>query len=860
MRKDSENSAGRCWSGREEKARGLSVARLDDLNRQSQQPAFIPPLSCLIIGTASSQWSQGPCLDADVTAETTSRVRQSWPCVPVERRGRPQRRHGRSLPQFIIHHSSLIIHCSSLIILLVLTAAPASAQTLRGFARDAEDGLALVGVNIALNDGAGGLYGNASNLDGFYTVSRFPAGTYTVTASYLGYRTHIDTLTFAVDEVITYNVELEPQSETLDEVVVEAESETAGAAAVAAGLQTILPRDIENIPTPDVSGDLVSYIQTIPGVVTSGDQGGQLFIRGGEPTQNLVLLDGMLIYQPFHLIGFYSAFPSDILNSTDVYAGGFGARFGGRISSVIDISARSGSKRRFGGSVSLAPFVSGVLLEGPLARDRVSFLFSGRTSVIEQGASRLVDEELPYSFNDLFGKLHVAVSQNHQASITALSTRDRGTVGKVLQDDPNARVDEVVWRNEAIGFRYILLPVQFPVHAEILMSSSRVANEFGPTVAPSRSADASQFNAATNVTHYLGTTDFKWGVYLRSSTLESEFGGTFQNLEANAEYVTEAGAYIEPEFNIDFGTGLVIQPGLRAQTFPSKSRTFVEPRLRVVLNYGLHRFSFAGGIYHQEIVGINDRRDAGDVFTAWTTSRFNDVAEAVHLLGGYQLSLPLGLDFSVEGYRKTLSSLSTAEWTAFPRFSTRLQPANGDVIGGDIRMELSAGWFYGFVNYGYAEVEYRAMQASLPIWYGVDELVFPPPHDRRHQGNALVSIRFAKFKFSTRWQYGSGLPFSESLGFDEFILVDGPIDVTEESGDTRVLYGLPYRGRLPDYHRLDVSLDREITIARNVTATLQASVTNTYDRNNVFYVDLFTLRRVDQLPLIPSFGVKLEFR
>lgn len=744
--------------------------------------------------------------------------------------------------------------------MLSTTETLAQTATVRGIVRDAADGLPLVGVNVALDDGSGGLHGNATNLDGFFTVNRVPSGLYTLRVSYIGYNTHVDTLNLAANEVITYNVDLVADTEQLEEVVVETERETAGAAAVAAGLQTVRPQDVEQIPTPDVAGDLVAYVQTIPGVVSTGDQGGQLFIRGGEPSQNLVLLDGMMVYQPFHLIGFYSAFPSDILNSADVYAGGFGARFGGRISSVMDISARAGSKRRFGGSVSLAPFVSGVLLEGPLLRDRASLLLSGRVSVIEQGAAKLIDEPLPYQFNDQFAKLHVDVSQNHQASITALRTFDRGTIGQALQSDPNSRANEVVWRNEVYGGRYVLLPVSVPVYAEVLLSSSNVVNEFGPRRAPTRYSRSQLFNAAVNVTHYRGANDFKWGVYLRKSDLESNLGGLFQDLATNVDYVLEAGVYVEPELHLKVGTGLTIEPGLRVQTFPSKNNTYLEPRLRAVLNYGFQRFSVAAGVYHQQIVGVSDRRDAGDVFTAWTTSAVNDVAEAIHVIGGYQLTLPRGFEFSLEGYWKKLSNLSAPEWTAYPRFTIRLQRATGDVRGADARLELTAGRFYGFVNYGYSETEYRARQATLPIWYGVDELVYPPPQDRRHQGNALASVTVAKFKLSARWQYGSGLPFSESLGFDEFVLVDGPTDATQEAGDTRVLYGLPYRGRLPDYHRLDVSLERPVTFGKNVQATFQVAVTNAYDRNNIFYLDLFSLRRVDQLPLIPSAGLKLEFK
>ena len=233
--------------------------------------------------------------------------------------------------------------------------------------------------------------------------------------------------------------------------------------------------------------------------------------------------------------------------------------------------------------------------------------------------------------------------------------------------------------------------------------------------------------------------------------------------------------------------------------------------------------------------------------------------EAIHAIAGYQVRPFGGVSLSIEGYYKRLSNLSIAEWTAFPRFTTGLQPADGTVYGGDARVEFASRRFYGFVNYGYSEVEYEARDASVALWFGTPSLTFSPPHDRRHQVNALASLRFFGFDLSTRWQYGSGLPFSEAVGFDEFVLLDGPTDVLAEEGETRVLYGAPYTGRLPDYHRLDVSLERTFTLGPRGAVTLLGSLTNAYDRTNLFYVDLFTLRRLNQLPLIPSVGVKLAF-
>ncbi len=740
---------------------------------------------------------------------------------------------------------------------LMAYAAPAWGQsaTLRGFIKDAADGQPLLGVNVALT-GGGELYGNATDTDGFFIISRLPPGRYAVRVTYIGYEGYADTLDLAPGQFLTYNLELSGSQAELGEVVVESERETAGAASVTAGLQTVRPEDIKLVPAPDVSGDLVTYLQTLPGVVSTGDQGGQLFIRGGEPTQNLVLLDGMLVYQPFHLVGFYSAFPADVISSTDVYAGGFGARYGGRLSSVIDVATRNGNKRRFAGAVSVAPFVSAARLEGPIVPNRVSLLVSGRTSVIEQGAAKLVDAPLPYAFDDQFAKIHANLSETSQLSVSALRSYDRGTLGVEAGTGDNDETDQVVWNNQAVGGRFILLPTKLPVLAEILLSFSRVENTFGPQASPSRSSSTKQFQVGVNMTYYLGQTDINWGLNIRSSTLESTLGGLFQGLASDREFVTEAGAYLEPEFTL--GT-LRVQPGLLAQLFPSKSRSFFEPRLRVVWDLGIHRLSGAWGIYHQEIVGLSDRRDAGDVFTAWTSSPLGNVPEAMHFIAGYQIHPTPWLDFAVEGFYKRLSNLSVAEFTAFPRFTTRLQPANGRVYGVDLRLELSRGPFYGFVNYGYSNVTYDARQEAIRFWFGTLAKRYTPPHDRQHQVNALGSLRFFGFIFNVRWQFGSGLPFSEALGFDEFVLLAGPTDVLEAPGRTRVLYGQPYEGRLPTYHRLDLSLEREWAFSRYATATFQAGLINSYNRTNLFYIDLFTLRRLNQLPLIPSFGLKVAF-
>ncbi|WP_412070078.1 carboxypeptidase regulatory-like domain-containing protein [Rubrivirga sp. IMCC43871] len=740
---------------------------------------------------------------------------------------------------------------------VLLTAAPAFAQAgLRGFVTGADDSQPLIGATVLAQrvgpDGSpiGDPRGGATDLDGLYVVPRLDTGRYLVRVSYVGYETRIDTLTLA-GEIRSYDVALRVATGDF-EVVVESER-TTGGARVTAGVQAIDPKDIDVVPAPDVSGDLASYLTTSPGVVTTGDRGGQLFVRGGEPSQNLVLLDGMALYQPFHVLGFYSAFPSDILAGADLYAGGYPARFGGQVSSVLDIQSRNGNKQRLAAAASVAPFVSAARVEGPIKRGSISFLASGRVSVVEQGAARLVDQDLPFSFGDVFGKVHAVLTPNAQLSVQGIHTYDRGTIG---EDVGGAVPEEVRYNNTAAGLRFLYLPNVSALRAEILINGSILDSEqgFDPVRnVPARSSSIGRISSEVHLTYYLPSVDIKSGLFVRTNQLETSLdriGGV-----TDAEYFTEAGAYIEPEFRLG---PLALQGGLRLQSFPNDGRTYVEPRGRAVLTAGVHELSAAGGLYHQEIIGINDRRDVANVFTAWTR-RPGGVVEAWHAIAGYRVQPTRGVELVAEGYYKLLDELSVAEWTAFPRFTTELQPATGEVRGLDLRAELRRGTFYGYVGYGLADVVYDAKGPNLQLWYGEETLRFSPPHDRRHQLSTLVSADVAGFSVAARWQFGSGLPFTKALGFDQYLSAATAFNVFADAGSDRVIYERPFGGRLPTVHRLDLSVDRTFRLRPGVDLTAQAALINAYDRRNLFYYDTFTLRRVDQLPLLPSFGVKLAF-
>lgn len=738
--------------------------------------------------------------------------------------------------------------------ILLLFAPTLQAQDikLRGLVSDRQTGRALEMANITLKMVEGDeVRGTTTDGNGLYEFSRLQPGDYIFMVRYVGYQTYSDTLSLERNEQnIVKHVRLLRSNERLREVTVSDISED-----VEPGKLTISREDLRLAPTPAGSADLASYLQTQPGVVATGDRGGQLFIRGGTPSQNLILMDGMMIFQPFHIVGFFSVFPEDVISKVDLYAGGFGAEYSSRISSVIDVRLKNGNLYERNWSASVSPFISDLFIESPLKKGKSSLMVSLRGSLIEESSQYYLEEQQPLRFNSQLIKYSNIGGEGFNCSALFMRTYDRGKLD--FEQGESFR-----WKNFVTGGRCAGTSRESSVtFTDIHLSLSSFSNEVGGTNSPLRSSGVFKSHLDVNLTQYIRE-DWRldYGFFADYRKVDHDISELFLSVQKGGETFLSSGLFAT--LDIPLGNHFTVDPGASFTTYLGRFKTSLEPRLqfswqpRGRADEEVHA---AFGIYRQPLVGVTDYRDAGTAFTALMPMPAPDRRmEARHALLGWRQPVGRFLDFSVEGYYKLMRDIPVSVWSTVAQFTTDLAYADGSVYGVDVRLNFDSRNIYLGIGYGYSLTEYETAQEHFGTWFGEPVQRYHPSHDRRHQLNAQAGLEVGNFTANISWMYGSGLPFTRPMGFDSFFrFEDRPPDVRKEYGQPRVLLEKPYEGRFPDFHSLDISLEQAFELSA-VRVRVQGGAVNAYDWQNLFYYDVFTQRRIDQLPLVPYLSLKME--
>jgi hypothetical protein len=750
--------------------------------------------------------------------------------------------------------------------------------TVKGFLRDAKTGEPVMFTSVFLE---GTTYGVTSDLDGYYSLSKVPAGKYRLLVSGLEYEPEAAEVIIENGKILTRNFMLDPKVVSLGTAEVSTERDQQERN-VNMSIETIRPADLNRIPSFGGQPDLVQALQVLPGFVSTGDQGGQLYIRGGSPIQNKVLLDGMIIYNAFHSIGLFSVFDSDVISNADVYTGAFSAKFGGRISSVMDISTRDGNKQELTGKVSASPFGAKVLLEGPLMRlneqgTGISYILSLKHSYLEETSKVLYDyvnqdgQGLPFNFTDGYGKVSFSGGGGSKFSLFGFRFSDQVSY---------QALSRLGWTNWGGGGNFVVVPSG----SSILMNGHFAASQYDIALqedgVPDRYSSVDGFNFGLDFKYVLGEDDVQYGMEVVG--LRTDFR-TFNLLGVGVEQeenTTEFGGYVDYRIHRD---RWIINPSFRVQYYSSLARFRPEPRIGIKYKASERlRLKLAAGVFSQNVISSNSDRDVVNLFYGFLSGPSNlqtqmiqpdgDIREvrhslqtASHVVAGFEFDLTEHFNINVEGYLKDFSQLTNPNRNKL--FEDNAENADvpavlrkdfivetGFAVGADVVLKYENRNTYLWLVYGVANVD---------RWDGFRW--YDPVFDRTHNVNLVASQGWGKDKAweaSARWNLGSGLPFTQTQGYFQ------PPNVADGIGSDYILANSPElglqfaglnEGRLPAYHRLDLSIRRDFQPAPNQEVSVSLGVTNAYSRRNVFYINRITGERVDQLPFLPSLGIDWSF-
>jgi hypothetical protein len=765
----------------------------------------------------------------------------------------------------------IVLRLAFMLAVLCATVATSLAQQgkIKGFVYDKATGEPVLFTSVYLK---GTSLGAATDVNGYYLISNIPPGEYTLMVTYLGYDTVKVAVSVAAKALVAQNLFLEKSSVKLTEVQISADREEA-TTEIRTSVTKLTPKEMKQLPSVSGESDLAQVLQVQPGVVFTGDQGGQLYIRGGSPIQNKVLLDGMIIYNPFHSIGFFSVFDTDIIKTADIYTGGFNAEYGDRISSIMDIKTRDGNRKNFSGKLSVNPFGANVLLEGPILKMKegrggsLSYLVSAKTSYLEQTSKLLYsyagEDGLPFNFTDVFAKLSFNSTAGSKVNLFGFSFNDNVKFRSV---------SDYRWNSYGVGANVIIVPQGSSVLLEPFFNYSNYRIELSESNQPSRFSQIGGFTGGMNFTYFMGKNELKFGPFLQGFQTAYEFTNSVgARIGGDETYnTTDFGAYAKFKWNIK--SKLLIEPSFRLHYYASLGVASPEPRLGIKWNVTKWmRVKYAFGLFAQNLISANSDRDVVNLFYGFLTAPENlpkqfdgeDVSnplqKAMHNIVGVEFDLGKRLTFQVEGYIKEFTQLSNVNRNKlYPESNT--DPAIPETLKRDYIIEKGNAMGIDFVfKYSYKRLYLWAVYSLGVVTRddGIQE--YFPSFDRRHNVNLVAAYTFGKnlnWEASVRWNLGSGFPFTQTAGFYENQQFDNGIgtDYTTQNGSLGVQYGELNKGRLPFYHRLDLSVKRDFEIGKTTLGAV-IGITNVYNRENIFYIDRVSYDIVKQLPILPSIGV-----
>ncbi|RMG26849.1 MAG: TonB-dependent receptor [Bacteroidetes bacterium] len=744
--------------------------------------------------------------------------------------------------------------------------------TLSGYVKVAESGESLIGATVAAPQLGLGTYTNAY---GFYTLN-LPLLTDSIRVQYryVGFEKKDTLLLLSRDTKL--NIELRSSELTLEEVEIVANSYAEQVNSTEMSVSRISMGEAKMLPALFGEVDIIKSLQLKPGVSAGSEGSSGIFVRGGGPDQNLVLLDGSTVYNPSHLFGFFSTFNSDAVKDVKLHKGGFPAEYGGRLSSVIDVKMNEGNKKKFAATGGLGLIASRLTLEGPLKKDKASFMLSGRRTYVDI-FTRLINkanEDNPdfdlipdYFFYDLNAKTNYELGENDQLFLSGYLGRDQ------FNFDDGQFNFQFFWGNSNVNFRWnhIFGPRMF-MNTTTSFSDYRyeIANRF----------DVFSFRLGSQIRDYSLRADVAYlpnnrhsirfgaqGIYHRFIVGRLQGGAaddtTFSFSGGSTFYASELGAYLSDDIELNKRTRVHL--GLRWSGFNHKNTFYqgLEPRFSIRYSLGENmslKASYARMQQYLHLVSSSGAALPTDVWYPSTAGvrpqRSDQLAAGLNLMLGK--SFLLSNEVYYKWLKRQIDFKDGANLFVNNELETEFVFGDGWSYGNELYLEKKDGRLRGWLGY--------TLSWSWRRFDAISEgRKFPPRNDKRHDISLVLMYDLnARLSLSMAWEYRSGNAISLPKGRFVMLGPEGGVPVvvpifTERNGF-----------RMPPYHKMDVGLVWKF-FPKWGKSDLTFSVYNAYNRRNPYFIFFetktdenevpiaFQARQVALFPAIPSITYNFRF-
>lgn len=763
--------------------------------------------------------------------------------------------------------------------------------TISGRVNELGSGETLIGANVYNGDT---YQGTTTNVYGFYSLT-LPAGQVKLTASFVGYQPYEEVLNLQKDTLI--NIRLQGMVE-LEAVEVVGRHSESGVESSQMSMMTIPVNSIKTLPVLLGEVDVIKAIQLLPGVQSGSEGSSGLYVRGGGPDQNLVLLDGVPVYNVNHLFGFFSVFNADAVNSVSLVKGGFPARYGGRLSSVLDIRMKEGNMNEVHGEGAVGFVASRFTIEGPIIKDRTSFLLSGRRTYLDILAQPFIRMQaragdydklnMGYYFYDLNAKVNHIINQKNRLFISAYMGNDKAYYREKdsWQDEYYDSRFKLRWGNitTALRWNHVINNKLFS-NTTLTYSRYKFLTGIREEDRYEDETDIFDFSYSSGIEDLAAKVDFD---FIPSTTHYIRFGvsETAHNFNPGVNAFKQTlGSGAADNIDTTFGNR-----SIRAHELAAYIEDDIEFTALLKGNVGLHYSGFyVGDTYYQSLQPRLSMRYL--MSEKWSLKgAFSTMTQYVHLLANSSVGLPTDLwlpvtdsikpqqsmqlaigsvyrlnqqiEISLEGFYKTMDNLiEYSEGASFlsqnDDWQEKIEQGKGWSYGMEFLVRKSSGKTTGWLGYTLSWSERQFENIS----FGER---FPYKYDRRHDVSLVVNHQFSdRFDMGLNWVYGTGNAFT--LAQESY----RPL-YTSGWGGEPVIDHIEMRNnfRMPSYHRLDVGMNFHKQ-KRWGERTWSVSVYNAYNHQNPFFLYFTTdydngepsrkLKQVSLFPIIPSISYSFKF-